>query len=87
MKIDLCFACDENYAPYAAVTLHSAWLRCAPEDSLRVWIINDGISPRFNGGFATSFRKRKLPLSRLRKTYYPTFISATHIFPALHMPV
>ena len=44
MQIDLLFACDENYAPYAGVVLRSVWQTRGNEEQFRVWFISDGIS-------------------------------------------
>lgn len=60
MIIDVCFACDENYAPYAAVSLRSAVLHCPPEDALRVWILNDGISKKTLRWFGEKFPKLEI---------------------------
>lgn len=43
MKIDLLFACDENYAPYAGVVLRSIWNTRSRGERFRVWFIADGI--------------------------------------------
>ena len=42
-KIDVCFACDENYVPYAGCVLLSL-LDYHSKEELRVWFISDNIS-------------------------------------------
>lgn len=44
-KIDVCFACDENYAPYAGCVLLSL-LDYHSKEELRVWFISDNISQK-----------------------------------------
>lgn len=44
MRIDLLFACDENYAPYAGVVLRSVWQTRKANETFRVWFIADEIS-------------------------------------------
>jgi len=60
MRIDLCFACDENYAPYAAVVLRSVWQTRKPEETFRVWFISDGITDERQAWIRRLFPKMEI---------------------------
>nr|QGT50862.1 universal stress protein A [uncultured Elusimicrobia bacterium] len=69
MKIDLLFACDENYAPYAGVVLRSVWKNRNLGESFRVWFISDGISEQTRVWLKNTFVQMEISFLTLPSSF------------------
>lgn len=52
-KINICIACDDNYAKYAGVLIASVLSNAASNDNLAVYILDGGISEERKAGILT----------------------------------
>ena len=59
-KIHICFACDNNYLPYAAVAFYSVLQHRAAADHFCVWLIADGIGPDKRQWFLSLFPREEI---------------------------
>lgn len=60
--LEICLACDDNYAPHAAALIASIATHREPGDSPRFFLLSEGISEKNKERFHEMARERNVPL-------------------------
>ena len=67
--IDICLSCDDNYSKYAGVVVASVLKNAKPEDNLRIYILDGGISQENKSNKTRNCDKNKIFITtRIFKT-------------------
>lgn len=84
-KINLCFACDEAYLPYAAVVFYSALKSRCAADKFCVWIITNSSSPSREAWFKGLFPQEEIHFVQAPDDFLNAPVVKKHLSKAAYM--